>query len=167
MDFRTSALILAWLAILILALGMSGLLRQVRALSTGRTSQPQAGPVIGGPAPPLIGDDGVEPGATTVALFVDASCGSCAGVLRLGEELAAAHDDRLRFVAVYPTNPDGVEHRRVRVVENRSAFLSYRVPVTPYGVVVDHDGRIAHAGPLGSDELLRDLVAGAVERRPA
>ena len=43
MSFQTSALILSWIAILLLALVVSGLVRQVHALSNGTVGRPAPG----------------------------------------------------------------------------------------------------------------------------
>jgi hypothetical protein len=158
-DFQTSALILAWVAILVLALAMSGLLRQVHALSPGHTPQQQLGPPLGSAAPPLHPSDRTEWDAVTIALFLDRSCEVCERNLRLAEELALANAGRLRFLAIFPADADGLQQRQVEVIENaHETFTRYRVPLTPYGVVIGSDGRVVQAAPLGSDALLKQLV---------
>jgi len=159
MDFVTSALILAWVAILILTLAMAGLLRQVRTLSSNRTPQRQLGPSIGTEAPPLHPGDEPRPGVPTVALFLDPGCESCDRSLDQADKLAATTLGRLRFVAVFSAAANGHRPRRVELVEHGAeAFSRYRIPLTPFGVVVDGERRIVRAAPLGSDAALDDLV---------
>lgn len=169
MDFQTSALILAWVAILVLALAMSGLMRHVQALSTGRVVQEQIGPPIGSKAPPLpLGDEGERSATTTttVALFLDRSCEVCERSLRLASELAVVTKDRLHFLALFPTDGNGLGQGGIEVVENaQDAFVRYAIPVTPFGVVIGVDGRVTQASPLGSEPLLRQLVEDALQGR--
>jgi hypothetical protein len=159
MDFHTSALILAWAAILVLAFAMAGLLRQVRALSAGSATPLPLGPPIGSVAPSLHSSGQTDWQGTTVALFLDESCQSCDRALRLAEDLAATNGERIRLVAVFPTGMNGHRPRRVEVVEDAGeAFARFRVPMTPYGVVIGGDGRIEHAAPLGAEQGLAELV---------
>jgi hypothetical protein len=166
MDFQTSALILAWAAILLLALAMSGLLRQVHALSTGRGPRQAAGPPVGSPAPPLGPGDQERPDLATVALFVDTSCDVCTQSLRVAEELAATGAGQVRFLAVFPADADGFRQQRVEVIEHaQEAFEQYRIPLTPFGVVIGGDGRVERTSALGSEALVRQLVDDALGRR--
>ncbi|HEY0636019.1 MAG TPA: hypothetical protein VGD67_00080, partial [Pseudonocardiaceae bacterium] len=52
MSFQTSALLLSWVAILLLALVVSGLVRQVHALTSGNAALGRrVGPAVGTAAP--------------------------------------------------------------------------------------------------------------------
>ncbi|HEU5108441.1 MAG TPA: hypothetical protein VFT95_07770 [Micromonosporaceae bacterium] len=159
MDFVTSALILAWLAILVLALAMAGLLHQVRALSSGRTVRATVGPPVGAEAPPLWPDGRSFAEVHTIALFLDPECESCVRSLRMADELAAVNNRDTRFVAVYRDGVGGHGASHVELLDHASeAFSRYRVPLTPFGVVIGKNRRIVGAAPLGSETSLRELV---------
>ena len=83
MSFQTSALILSWIAILLLALVVSGLVRQVHAMSSGLVQRrPESvGLRPGSPAPGFARLAPVPPAAPLVLLFLDPDCGTCAEVL--------------------------------------------------------------------------------------
>jgi hypothetical protein len=165
MDFQTSALILAWMAILVLALAMSGLLRQVQALSRSRAPQWQIGPPVGSVAPPLRPDDQWGSDTVTVALFLDRACEACRQSLQLAEQFAVSNAGRLRFLAVFPEGANGHQQRQVEVIENADeAFTKYQIPVTPFGVVIGPDGRIVQTSPLGSESLFNQLVERTLQR---
>lgn len=163
MSFETSALLLAWLAILLLGLAMSGILRQLNALTTGSAQgRLQIGPVAGSAAPLIDGilEEWVRP---SILLFIDANCSSCAQVLPEFERLAAAGEGR-DFIALFRAGSNGFANRFVRVLQNQSsAFAHFRVPATPFGVAVGSTGKILGAAPVGS-ELLLERFVGLVGR---
>ncbi|MCF6525793.1 hypothetical protein [Streptomyces sp. JJ36] len=95
MDFLTSALLLTWVAVLLLALVVSGLVRQVHQLSReaaaapGHTARPPGLPP-GSTAPgvaALLGDETPRDGA--VLLFLSAGCRTCTEVLAEAARWAA------------------------------------------------------------------------------
>jgi hypothetical protein len=99
-------------------------------------------------------------------LFVDTSCDVCAQSLRVAEELAAAGAGQVRFLAVFPADADGFRQQRVEVIEHaQEAFEQYRIPLTPFGVVIGGDGRVERTSALGSEALVRQLVDDALGRR--
>ncbi|MCP9978484.1 MauE/DoxX family redox-associated membrane protein [Actinomadura madurae] len=75
MTFQTSALLLSWVAILLLALVVAGLVRQVHALGQGASPRPGPGPAPGTRAPAF---ERLGPG---LLLFLDRDCGVCTDVL--------------------------------------------------------------------------------------
>jgi len=90
-SFLESAVLLAWVALVLLALGLAGLLRQVTVLTRGQAGRSgQSAPAAGSPRStrdlvgfrlPAHGDLAglVEPGAhRTVVAFVSPGCSSCA-----------------------------------------------------------------------------------------
>jgi hypothetical protein len=160
MSFHSSAIVLAWLAILILAFAMAGLLQQVRRLSAGRSTQATMGLRSGMQAPPLRQDAQPLPEVNTVVLFLEPGCEVCERNLRRAEDLAEENEGDLHVVAIFPASADGFRPRRVEFVEHGSeAFSRYQVPLTPFGVAVDRSGRVVQAMPLGSEEALEELVA--------
>ncbi|WP_067831044.1 hypothetical protein [Actinomadura kijaniata] len=162
MSFQTSALVLSWVAIVLLSLVVAGLVRQVQVLSQGvrpgpgeRDGAPRLGPPPGARAPAF---DRVGPG---LLLFLDVECGVCHEVLRAAEELGRP------FGAVFAgPAPDAALAPGARVLthEEGGLFVSYRVPATPFAVLVDAAGRVRRAEPVGSPEALRTFTEPEVVR---
>ena len=99
MSFQTSALILSWVAILLLALVVSGLVRQVQQLSSTAMRHPEpVGLPPGAPAPAFHTLAPLST-ATTVLLFLQPGCGTCTELL----DEASRHDDldALQFRVLY------------------------------------------------------------------
>ncbi|MEV5572773.1 hypothetical protein AB0L06_22230 [Spirillospora sp. NPDC052269] len=148
MSFQTSALLLSWVAILLLALVVAGLIRQVHALAgTGRTApaRPATGPETGAAAP---GFERLGPG---LVLFLDRDCGVCDEVLSLAEP-------PLRAVFAGPAPVAAAPGVTVLANEVDGLFDDYRVPATPFAVVLTEDGRVGRAAPVGSPDSLRELL---------
>lgn len=151
MSFQNSALLLSWAAILLLALVVAGLVRQVHALGRGASRPAGLGPAAGAPAPAF---DRLGPG---LLLFLDRECGVCADVL------AAVPAGRpLQAIFAGPP-PDEAPRPGVSVLadEQDGLFADYRVPATPFAVLVGDDGRVRAAEPVGSPEALRALTLEA------
>lgn len=165
MSFIESALALSWIAIALLALGMAGLLRQLRELSE-RVQNP-------GMMPERFEQRVVEELARlnlrvsehSVVLFADAECVSCKEVIPQFEKMAAAVPE-WNFVLMFAADASGSTDRSpVHVVRDASAaFARLRIPLTPFVVLTDEVGEIVQASPVGSTELLDDFMAVAKER---
>ncbi|MEU8121360.1 hypothetical protein AB0C21_21850 [Spirillospora sp. NPDC049024] len=151
MSFQNSALLLSWVAILLLALVVAGLVRQVHALSPGASRPAALGPAAGAPAPAF---DRLGPG---LLLFLDRDCGVCADVL------AAVPSDRPLHAIFAGAAPEDASRPGVTVLagEQDGLFADYRVPATPFAVLVGADGRVRAAEPVGSSEALRALTLEA------
>ncbi|NVI89813.1 hypothetical protein [Actinomadura sp. BRA 177] len=151
MSFQNSALLLSWVAILLLALVVAGLVRQVHALGQGAPRTAGLGPAPGTPAPAF---DRLGPG---LLLFLDRDCGVCTDVL-------AAAEGPLHAIFAGPP-PDGASRPGVTVLtgEQDGLFADYRVPATPFAVLVGADGRVRAAQPVGSPEALHELTLEAVQ----
>ncbi|TDD36982.1 hypothetical protein E1287_09645 [Actinomadura sp. KC06] len=150
MSFQSSALLLSWVAILLLALVVAGLVRQVHALGQGASRPTGLGPAPGTPAPSF---DRLGPG---LLLFLDRDCGVCTDVL------AAADDLGPPFHAIFAGPPaDAASGATVLSGERDGLFADYRVPATPFAVIVGADGRVRTAEPVGSPEALRTLTLEA------
>lgn len=168
MTLQTSALILAWAAIALLGLALSGLLRQIRLLQLqqarpDRRPDFHAGPVIGTAAPEL------RTGATwakrTVLLFVDHGCTSCERLFPIVESLAEP-SDHVDFKIIFPGSPNGFQTSRAEVLaDQEAAFGAFNIPATPYGIVVNSQGVVVAASPLGSEAALREFLNGESERK--
>lgn len=150
MSFQNSALLLSWVAILLLALVVAGLVRQVAALTRGATAPSVLGPAPGTPAPAF---DRLGPG---LLLFLDRDCGVCTDVLAAAESL-----DRPVQVAFAGAPAATSPELTVHADEQDGLFAAYDVPATPFAVLIDPGGRVRAAEPVGSPDALRALALEA------
>lgn len=171
MDFMTSALIASWAAIVLLALVVSGLVRQVHQLSRGATS-PGRAPARLGPAPGTVAPEAAEllgPEAAReggVLLFLSADCRTCTGVLAEARKATGgpyALPDAPPIAVLYAgPAPDGAgapDGGAVPVHAGRDdLFAAYDAVATPFAVSVGGDGRVLRATPLGSAGALPELL---------
>lgn len=174
MTFTASALVLAWVAILLLALGLAGLLRQVSLLTRQLESGAPAGAAAGGTARgtgtprgagarttrELVGftapadvvdrlrHDGAE---LTVVAFVAPGCSSCTLTLRAlaADPLLAEGPLGLTLVSTGSCGPatadaEGVQ-RMSCVPQGRDLMDRLAVPATPYLVLLDAAGTVRAA----------------------
>lgn len=159
MSFQTSALILSWIAILLLALVVSGLVRQVHALSNGVAQRrpERVGLRPGSSAPGFARLAPVPPTVPLVLLFLDRDCGTCAEVLAE----AAGQADRVgvEFRMLYRDSAPPQAGLPVTVLGGQAElFERYDALVTPFATVVDPTGRVLRAEPLGSRAAMRRLL---------
>jgi hypothetical protein len=159
MSFLESAVLLAWVALVLLALGLAGLLRQVTTLSRGQAGG--AGAPGGAPRStrdlvgfrlPAHGDLAalVEPGAhRTVAVFVSPACSSCAVTL---SGLAAVPDVRAGSVGLVAVSTGSCDPALDNLAgvgrcigQGRGLMEQLHVPATPYLMAVDDGGTIVAA----------------------
>lgn len=148
MDFTTAAIVVAWLAIALLALGFAGLLQQVNQLRRATTPGAASGDssLIGLLLPPSGELAALRPAGGGVVAFVSPACDSCARVLNTLAHLTAPAST----VVVSAGNCESAAG--VRCLENRrDLFDRFGVPATPYLMRVDGDGAIA-ATLLPTDE---------------
>ncbi|MGH9890786.1 MAG: hypothetical protein ACREA0_02125 [bacterium] len=163
MSFEATTILLAWIAIALLAFGMSGLLRQIRLLASAQALRRViVGPALGLPAPTL--DEGISWQRPTVLLFVDSDCSACSRALTEFAAIAGSEVD-LDLMAVFRGSANGNRALGVNVLEDRGqAFADFRIPLTPFAVAVTGMGTIADASGVGSEGLLREFV-GRAQRR--
>jgi hypothetical protein len=162
MTFYGSALLLAWVAIVLLGLTVSGLVRQVHALQSPHRPEGLEADLPAGARAPAIDGLAWDRRRTNVLLFVDASCQSCAQVLPHLASLARRRSGDTAFTALFAGHDGGFVTDHVRVLTGQArAFEHYRVPLTPYGVKVSPEGVLVAAAPVGSDKMLEDLVERA------
>lgn len=160
MDFVTSALILSWIAILLLALVVSGLIRQVHQLSRDKRPAARVGVSTG-----TVASDAGEllGGSRGVLLFLSPHCSVCSDVLEEAGQWITAGDNPPNIQAVYAA--DAAEHPVVTTVANRDdLFKRYDVVVTPFAVVVDDAAVVTRSEPIGSTTALRQLLNTTVSR---
>lgn len=185
MDFTTSAVIASWAAIALLALVVSGLIRQVHQLSRTQPHRPgRVGIAPGAPAPGLNAADldggglhaarldasGLEPaaldslltpGRTALLLFLDADCRTCGQVLDEAGAWTIRQDDATapQVLGLYAGAGPQADEGAVPLRDHRpELFTAYDIPATPYAVVIDPQGRIARSEPLGSPTALLRLL---------
>jgi hypothetical protein len=134
--FTASALILSWVAIILLGFALAGVLGRVHRLERELAGPaPLATPV--GRALPL---PDVEHGPL-LAVFVDRGCGSC-------EQAADGVADL-------------VEQGRAIVYwrdEDPEVFGAVDVPISPFAIVADADLRVVTARPVGSARRLAEVI---------
>lgn len=154
MSFQTSALIVTWAALLLLALVVSGLVRQVHQLSSGQVRRTdRLGPRPGSQAPGLA-HLGVR--APAVLLFLSEDCHTCAGVLEEAAQLGYTGQVAGLYGGAVPAaaGASGVPVHGGQA----ELFERYDAVVTPFAVVVGRDGRIERSEPIGSPAALRALL---------
>ncbi len=158
MSFQTSALILSWVAILLLALVVSGLVRQVQQLSSTAVRRPEpVGLPPGAPAPAFASLAPLSP-ATLVLLFLQPGCGTCAELLDEAGEQAERHP--LQFRALYRDGvaPEAADSPVTAFGDQADLFERYDAIATPFAVVIDQGGRVLRSEPVGSRAALRHLL---------
>ncbi|KAB8165742.1 hypothetical protein FH609_015100 [Streptomyces sp. 3MP-14] len=170
MDFTTSALILSWVAIALLALVVSGLVRQVHQLSRGQVVREQGrlGVTPGSAAPgadALREENLLADGAETLLLFLSAECRTCAEVLAEAARLEAPPAVRAIYAGAAPP---ATADAGVRFAEHRpDLFTAYDAIATPFAVLVGPTGRVVRSEPLGSAAALGALLAAAPRDEPS
>ncbi len=157
--FEQSAILLAWVAITLLAFAMSGLLRQVHALTQaleGRRSL-VPGPARGMAAPEIPQLDGAK---RSLLLFVDQRCSSCEDAVAMLAEGASRSSRDVAYLVLYRDDRPAVgEHAEVTTVAHAShVFDGLNVVVTPTAVALDERRRVIASTPVGSPDLLKQLV---------
>lgn len=170
MDFMTSALIASWAAILLLALVVSGLVRQVHQLSRGAPA------AVSGPARP-----GLRPGAPApaagelfgtgladggVLLFLSADCRTCREVLAEARRRRAGDDPpgpaiRALYAGPAPRDATAADGPVPVHTGRDDLFAAYDAVATPFAVALDGDGRVLRSVPLGSPAALPELLDDA------
>lgn len=179
MTFMESAVLLAWVALVLLALGLAGLLRQVTVLTRGQAGQSTGASTSAG-APrstrdlvgfrlPAHGDlpSLVEPGAhRTVVAFVSPGCSSCAVTLSGLTAVPDVQGGSVALVAVSTGSCDPALENLAGtgrcIAQGRSLLEQLHVPATPYLMAVDGAGTIIAAALPHQDT---DLTAWVRQTR--
>lgn len=156
MSMEGTALILAWVAILMLAFAMSGLVRQVHSLaSRDATNSARVGPTVGSAAPHL---DNGQTSFPSVYLFMDDQCSTCRHLL---DELPslAPKGSSVPVTLIFAGAPFADSDVNLRMLSHKAdVFAKLNIPVTPFGMAVSIDGRITRAEPVGSPEMLQEFL---------
>jgi hypothetical protein len=155
MSFTSAALILAWLAIAVLALGFAALLQQVRSLQAALRLPPGARAGLPDSARAL------RPAGAgrRYVLTVDPGCSVCAEILPEFRELAARYAPAAEFAllapsGVHPGSP-GVD-----VLVDAAAYRDLAPSWSPGLVVIGADGDVLEVAPGGDLRPLAAALAG-------
>lgn len=158
MSFTTAALLVTWSAILLVALALAGISRQlstVIAIQHG-VLRPRTGPVPGMLAPML--EDARMPESETLLAFLDAECDACTGIFHELARFGRTSD--MNVSVLFPGAAGAFASGSLPVLENQApAFEAFGIPATPFAVLIDDDRRIVNAAPVGSIRLLRDFLS--------
>ena len=153
MAFDSTMLVLAWAAI-IMALAMSGILRQLHALESVRL-------------PPLtlnssvLTDFGDQKNASCL-FFVEPGCPSCERLLQRLPTLVSANSDGPSFVVVPVRGRIEFQDPNIHTAAQGTEWAeALGIPATPYGAVIRSDGHVALTMPLGSDDAVDQFIASA------
>jgi hypothetical protein len=154
-----AAVILAWLAIILLAFAMAGILKQMHALAVGPDRSVPLGPRIGIQAP-LREELQLQPAASAILLFTSPTCDTCnALIANLPVDLIPAG---WQLNVISRESVDIPRDGRVNPIPDAAkAFDAYAIRSTPYAVSID-DGVITGATYAGSIALFREFVARSV-----
>ncbi len=169
MSFQTSALILSWIAILLLALVVSGLVRQVHALSTGAAVRPGSVGLRPGSPAPRFRDLAPPSPATLVLLFLDSGCATCDDLLDEAADQVRRTGAVLRVLYRQTVPPHAADLPMTVLGEQADLFDRYDAIATPFAVVIDASGHVRRSAPVGSRVALRHLLdqVGDPPGRPA
>lgn len=159
MAFRDSALLLAWIAIVLLAFGMSGLIRQMRVMANGMSVQPRRI----GRGLPIPSGPGVE---ATVVLFAEAGCSACEAVAPEATRMASrlrAQGAPVDLLAVFSGSATEGWHGMQTLEERANWFDDAGVSMTPYFVAQSTSGVVLDAGPVRSHGHLKEVIHMTLE----
>lgn len=164
MGFWESAVLLAWVAIIVTALVVYGLSRQValflsRGAAVSVTGRWQLDTL---PAELLPND-----GDAALVLFVSSDCPKCSERLAdLAQEVRGRPASDI--VLAYGADDDGpMPVSGARSVRLEGPLETLGVVATPYGIVTLTDGSIAGSGPIGSRDALRAMLRTMDDNRIA
>lgn len=155
-----AGLLLAWIAIVLLAFALAGVLGEVRRLKLETNSE--LGLQIGQPAPFRVGAESAARGS--FVLFADDSCPSCQRILPEFLKLATVGREGIDFVVVSPHDPPLIEGATPLTVGHRPDIVEqFRVPAFPFAVGIDGHGRVSGKllvkGRPDLEQVLETVVA--------
>jgi hypothetical protein len=155
-----TALVLAWVAIVLLALSVAGLMRQVHLLLTERAAERT-------PAPDrmTLPADLMAVGVERIVLFASTTCVACSEVMPVMVEYSRRRGTSCTVVTAAARHPQWSEDLVYR--ENAAdLFEQFGVSATPHALRIV-GGEVVDSAPVGSVEALRRFVDGAHHRAEA
>lgn len=163
MQLEYTVLLTAWVAIILLALALSGVIRQLRVIEA-KLGELSATHGQASRRSVLALDGHLDPARVTCLYFVDRGCPSCERLLKALPAVAAVHADELSFVVAAMRGGIEVQGDLLRpATDGGSLAQAFGVPATPYGVAVTPRGVVVASAPLGSEEALERFIARARE----
>jgi methylamine dehydrogenase accessory protein MauD len=173
----TISLWLLWGVVIVLALTVLALARQVGVLhervAPAGALLSAAGPSVGEPSPRLevhaMAGNAITVGGTLAAgkallvLFVSHTCPICKRVIPVAQDFTKAE----RLEVLYVGDGDSAEQKNLierfgidakRFVNGPEIGLAYRVDKLPYAVLLDDEGLISAKGLVNSREHLESLI---------
>ncbi len=176
--------ILLWVTVVVLALVVFALARQVgvlheRVAPVGALAT-SAGPQVGEAAPESIVEDlrlrpvrigGSDPeGRRTLVFFLSPTCPVCKSLLPTLKRVAADEDSRLRLL--FASDAGATGHEEFIEEQGLGAFpyllstelgLTYRVSKLPFAVLIDAQGVVRAKGIVNTREHLESLFEAHAE----
>lgn len=161
MSVEATAVVLAWVAIVMLAFAMAGMLRQLKTLTelVGSRSGPAPGSQRGQRIPDelLAGLTSNGSQREQILAFMDQNCPGCTAIAPALERLAA--EGAVDVHLVFRDKAKGVPSGRVSVLEGMgSAFDRLQIPATPFALRISNGGNITDAAAIGSTDRLRAFI---------
>lgn len=146
-------LLLSWALLVVLAFGMSGLMRQIAEVREQVQGAPGAGmseapSTLSARSLRVLSDRGAPP---YVVLLSDAHCFSCQQLKAWLSDLPE-HRRRRILVAEREAGPMPAQPPAYRFVRDDALFSELDRGITPFVVLADEDGRIVSARPVGGVE---------------
>lgn len=171
MSPTTAALILAWIVLLLLALAVAAIVRQVDVLSRlipGGTQGSAVHPLVGLPLPNGVIASLAREGRSVV-IVVSGNCAACHSLLAdLASPRSGLTKNELGTLAIVSTDPrilPGIaEIAEQHIDPAEEARL--QLTATPYGISAGIDAIVRTATPVGSLDALKALLLSTPQHTP-
>ncbi|MFC7485626.1 TlpA family protein disulfide reductase [Knoellia sp. CPCC 206453] len=151
MEPLTGAVVLAWLAIVVLALAVSGLLRRVKELSEQGVGAAAVGPASEEFTLPAVDPSTFGAAKIHIVLVVDPLCSTCHEVLPHLAQLSERADPvEESFHAVSHESRHGWDDTGFPVIIDDDLTRQLDVPWRPGVALVDQSGNVVKSRPVGS-----------------
>ena len=175
--------VVLWLLVIMLAVVVVALARQIGTLHLrlgprGALEIDDEGPALGEPLSPIeawdtSGERVVLGGAgeAQLLLFVSPGCSMCEEVLPSIPVVAASHSLVPYVVSELSREETAVAYGKrdlhARLIPSAAAARAYRVPGTPYALVIDNSGVVRAKGTVNNLEQMEGLLDTAARRMEA
>lgn len=155
MNAYAAFLILAWIAIILLAFAMSGLMRQLHDMTRHQNSRGLSLGLAPGTLATYLPDKQHFSQARRLMIFADTDCESCQSIVPLFDDLVDSLPEEHEGIVITRNSAKGFSSlRKTRVVADPVAFDYFNIPFVPVAVAM-RDGEILTTQAVGSEELLR------------